>query len=35
MNLLKCAFSIAFNKFLRFIVWRNNIEVDQSKIVAI
>ena len=35
MNPLKCVFSLTSNKFLGYIVWYHDIEVDQSKIAAI
>ena len=35
MNPLKCAFGVTSSKFLRFIVRHRDIEVSQSKIVAI
>jgi len=35
MNPLKCTFGIASGKFLMFVVWKEGIEIDSSKIKAI
>ncbi|PKU87610.1 putative mitochondrial protein [Dendrobium catenatum] len=35
MNPLKCAFSVTSGKFLGFVVWHREIEIDPSKIEAI